>query len=107
MRAGAYNKIVEILRKSVTTTEYGADKVVWNAVRRTRAGVSYLSGSRTEENREIFYAEQVVFTLRSYVEVEDEDRIKYGGKTYRILSINREDDTTRNDVKVTTEKVNE
>lgn len=107
MRAGAYNKNVEILRKEATVSEYGTDKVEWKSIYKTRASVSYVTGARTEENREIFFSEQVIFTLRSYIQIEDEDRILYKGKQYRVLSINFEDDTTRNDIKVTTEKVNE
>lgn len=55
MRAGNFNQNIEILRKEVVTNDYGIDKESWNTVIRTRAKVDYVTGDRTEENREIFF----------------------------------------------------
>ena len=107
MRSGAYTTPIEISRKTVVTTDYGTDKLTWITVWKTKAGVKYISGNRTEENREIFFTEQVKFTVRQYIDVQLEDRVVCKGKQYRILSIQDEDDTTHNDKIIVTELVNE
>lgn len=107
MRSGAYTTPIEILRKNIVTTDYGTDKLTWETVWKTRADVKWLSGTRTEENREIFYSEQVKFTVRYYIDVQLEDRIMCKGKQYRILSIQDETDTTHNHKTITSELINE
>ena len=44
-------------------------------------------GNRTIQNNEIFYDYSKVFTVRTYVDILDSDRIKYGNRFYRVVSI--------------------
>lgn len=107
MRAGAYNKRVSILRKTIKIDKFGAHEQSFDVLTTTWANVNYISGNRTVENQEIFFTQQVVFTLRSYVDVELEDRISYNSKSYRILSINdKSKDTTFNEKQIITELIN-
>lgn len=107
MRAGAYKYDVEIQRQQVTTSAYGSDRIDWVKLCSTRAAIEYLSGGREQQNHEIFYAWQLKFILHAYVPVQDEDRIAFDGKFYRILSIQPQKETTRNQITVITELINE
>ena len=107
MRAGAYKYNIAVQRQEVTTSAYGSDKVEWHTLCNTKAGVEYLNGGREIENHEIFFSWQIKFILHSYVPVQDEDRIAFDGKYYRILSIQPQKETTRNQITVITELINE
>ena len=63
-----------------------------------------MSGGRTDENHEIFYAHTYKFIIRRYVNVEDFDRIMWHDKQYRVLNI--DDDRALNQKIVTVELVN-
>lgn len=106
MRAGAFNKKIQIFRKLVNVDVFGAHDEKYESVYTTFAATEYLSGARTEENREIFFTHSMKFTLRSYVDVQNEDRIYYNNNFYRILSINNRVDTIYNDIEIYTELIN-
>lgn len=107
MRAGAYNHNIEILRKAVVTNDYGTDVITWETLKKTKAKIDWIAGAKTEENNEVFFSEQVSFTIRRYNPIQHEDRIKWKDNQYRILSIHDEDDTTHNDKIILTELINE
>ena len=107
MRAGAYTNRINVLRKQVEVSDYGTDKLTWRIATSTLAKVDYIDGDKVEENRETFFTKRVTFTLRAYIDVQNEDRIEFQNEKYRILSINRENDTTHNDIVVKTELINE
>ena len=44
-------------------------------------------GTREIQNNEIFYDYSKTFVVRMYVDMLDTDRIKYGDKYYRVISI--------------------
>jgi head-tail adaptor len=107
MRAGAYNKRITISRKTSVKDEFGALKSTYEEIKTTWANVQYLTGNRIEDNKEIFYTKQVKFTVRSYVDIVDEDRINYKSGTYRIITINdKSSDTTYNEKEIITELIN-
>lgn len=87
MRAGLLNRIISIEQPSVGREEYGATTRNWEHLCKTRSKVTYSSGSRLNENNEIVFAYEVIFTIRIYHKVNERMRIKYNGRYYRILSI--------------------
>ena len=88
MRAGALNENITILRSVKERDEYGIDKESWEIYCHTKAAVKYVSGSKTVDVQETFFAETVQFTVRYYHNIEMTDRIKYYNQLYRIISIN-------------------
>ena len=105
MRAGALNENIEILRSIKERDEYGLDKESWQTYVKTKAQVRYMSGSKTVDVQEVFFAESVEFVIRYYHNIKPTDRIKYYGQTYRIISINP--DKRANSQTIVTELVNE
>ena len=49
--------------------------------------MNHTLGTREIQNNEIFYDYSKTFVVRMYVDVLDTDRIKYGDKYYRVISI--------------------
>lgn len=108
MQAGRYNKIIDILRKKVTINDFGEHEQGYEKNYSTKAYVEYNGGGRTNDEMEMTYIYGVKFTVRSYVDVQDDDLIEYQHKQYRILSIeDRSDDPVYNDKIITTTLVNE
>ena len=105
MRAGALNENIEILRSVKERDAYGIDRETWISFAKTKAQVRYMSGSKTVDVQEIFFAESVEFTIRYYHNVTPLDRIKYYNQLYRIVSINP--DKRNNSQTIVTELINE
>ena len=105
MRAGALNENITILRSVKERDEYGIDKESWEIYCHTKAAVKYVSGSKTVDVQETFFAETVQFTVRYYHIIEMTDRIKYYNQLYRIISINP--DKRNNSQTIITELINE
>lgn len=105
MRAGLLNKIIEIYSCTISENDFGHIKPTYSKIYRTRADVKYNSGSRTFEHEEVFFPNNVTFTVRKYVPVELTSRIKYKNNFYRILSIEESD--VLNNLKIQTELINE
>lgn len=106
IRAGLLNEIIQILTPTSTVNEFGELVQTYNVSYTTRARVSHDSGTRSNENNEIFYNYSKTFTVRSYVPVNEFDLIQYNSKKYRIISI---DDRIKqnNDKLIITELINE
>lgn len=106
MKAGLLNKIISVEQPSLETDEFGANSVQWESfIDRTRAKVTYSSGNRANENNEIVFAYEVIFTVRIYHQITERMRIIWEGRKYRILSI--EKDTELQRLVIKTELVNE
>lgn len=105
MRAGSLNENIEILRSVKERDEYGIDKETWQSFAKTKAAVRYMSGSKTVDVQEVFFAETVEFVIRYYHNIKPTDRIKYYNQIYRIISINP--DKRANSQTLVTELVNE
>ena len=105
MRARSLNENIEILRSVKTRDEYGIDKETWQSFAKTKAAVRYMSGSKTVDVQEVFFAETVEFTVRYYLNIRPTDRIKYYCQLYRIISINP--DKRNNSQTLVTELINE
>lgn len=86
-RAGLLNEVIKILSPTSTVNEYGETVQTYKETYTTRAKVEHNSGTRTNENNEIFYSYTKTFTVRSYVPVKERDLVEYNGKKYRITTI--------------------
>lgn len=106
MRAGLLNSVISVEKPEVVTDEFGANTLNWvQHIPKTRAKVTYNSGSRANTNNEIIFAYEVVFTVRIYHQIDERMRIRWEGKKYRILSI--EEDRTLQQLTIKTELIND
>lgn len=86
-RAGLLNEVIKILSPTSTVNEFGEKIQSYSVTYTTRARVDHNSGTRSNENNEIFYSYQKTFTVRSYVPVTEFDLVEYNTKKYRIITI--------------------
>lgn len=105
MRAGLLNETISIYRQMESQSDFGDISTSYQKVGTTRAKVEHKLGNRTLQNNEIFYDYSKTFFVRYYVDVVDTDRIKYGNKFYRVISI--EPDKQKQQRTILTELVNE
>lgn len=105
MFAGLLSEVIEIYRCTKTRNDFGEEELTWKFSSKTRAEVSHSSTSRTVIEHEIQFPYSKYFVVRKYVDVQEDDRIKYNGKYYTITSIefNRE----RQCKKITVDVLNE
>lgn len=90
MRAGLLTEVVTVEQPIIVTDDYGANSIQWKPmIINTRAKVSYSSGNRANENNEIVFAYEVLFTMRIYHQIDERMRIIWKNRKYRILSIER------------------
>lgn len=93
------------MRKQIVTGDY-RDKEVWQEHYQTKCNFVWNSGARNVENSEIFFSNTATVTVRSYVDVEEEDHLKINDVEWRIVAMNRQNDTTHNCIVMNVEKVN-
>lgn len=90
MQSGILTEIIHIERLQTVNNEYGEiETEIYKPHIRTRANVKYNSIGRTEDNNELFFAQDVTFIVRIYHDIRDLDRILWNGGKYRILSIEK------------------
>jgi len=105
MKAGQLKYKIEIWTPTIITTDYGTHKEVYSLLCSTRANVFFNSGTRTTENDEIVYPKTRTFIVRHYIPVTDPMRVKFEGKFYQIVSINK--NKYYNNTEIIAELVNE
>jgi len=105
MKAGNYRTPVKILRKVQVETEYRT-KEEWQYICSTKCFFEWLGGSREAQNKEIFFSQSARITLRSYINIQDEDHVVIDEVEYRVMSIDKEPCTEKNCIFVTIEKIN-
>ena len=105
MKAGKLRDTIEIFKPVVNTTEYEDFVTSYEFHYKTRAEVIYNSGTKTNENNEVFYSTSRTFRVRYYVYVTEPMRIKFQDKYYQIISI--EPNKYYNNKTIITELVNE
>lgn len=105
-RAGLLQEVIDIYSPTSTPNEYGELVQTYTKTYTTRTRVNNYSGTRENENNEIFYSYDKRFTVRSYVPVTEFDQVEYNGKRYRIITI---DDRvkTRDEKIIVTQLINE
>jgi SPP1 family predicted phage head-tail adaptor len=87
MQAGLLRDIIEIEKVIITKDTYGSDIETYEYYLKTKAQVIYSSGNRNITNSEVVYNYNTTFVIRYYIEITESMRIKFGGRYYRILSI--------------------
>lgn len=90
MQAGLLKYVIDIQAVIKSKDEYGAETEQWQNVIQTKADVRYINGSKTLQNGEIINLNQLQFTVRHYLNINEQMRIIYEEKKYRILSINND-----------------
>ncbi len=88
MKAGTLKYIIELYKPTTYTTDFGDCDTHWDFYYKTHANVIYNSGTRTNENSEIFYPTTRTFIVRHYVPVEKTMRVKFGNDYFQIISVN-------------------
>lgn len=89
MRSGRLKSFIIIEELKTLTNEYGEEQsTIYTEKIRTRADVVNDSGSRVEDNGEIFYAYTKTFILWDYFDsiLGEFDRIIYKDKPYKIIT---------------------
>lgn len=88
MRAGLLTEVIKVEKPVTTIDEFGASYTRWETfIGKTKAQVTYTTGNRLNENNEIIFAYEVVFTVRIYHQIDERMRIIWKNKKYRILSL--------------------
>lgn len=106
MVAGTLKEVISVEKQIAIRDEFGANKLVWvQEIPRTRAKVTYSNGNRVNENNEIIFAYEVIFTIRIYHHIEEQYRIIWKNKKYRILSL--EPDKAKQQLIIRAELINE
>lgn len=106
MRAGRLTEVISVEQPIQNQNEYGATALEWKPfICKTKAEVTYSSGNRRNENNEIIFAYEVVFTVRIYHHINERMRIIWKNKKYRILSI--QENKELQSLTIKTELINE
>jgi len=105
MKAGAYQYLIELYHRHTETNEYGEEVESYVLVRKTRAAINFRSKSRDLGLMEERMPGTYEMIVRSYVEVDDTSRVKWQGKTYRVIEWH--EDLEYRDKVITVEEINE
>lgn len=105
MKAGLYNKLCTIMRKRVITGDY-RDKEVWEPLRTTKVNFQWTAGDRKVDSTELFFSHSATITLRSYIDIQDEDHVMIDDVEYRVITINRDKSTQYNQITAKIDAVN-
>lgn len=106
MRAGLLRETIGIEKPTVVQNDFGANHIEWTTfIKKTRAQVTYSNGNRVNENNEIVFSYEVIFTVRVYHQINENMRIIWKNKKYRILSI--EESLEKQNLTIRTELINE
>lgn len=74
---------IQILSKSTTIDEYGAESITWNSVMSLKAGVTYGKGKKGVEDKEVFSHQLIIFQTH-YRPIQTNNRILFNGNKYLI-----------------------
>ena len=105
MNAGRLTELITIERPSIAQNDFGANSIQWLKHILTKADVAFESGTRATENNEVIFSYNKIFTIRYYHDIDEQDRIIWNQKKWRILSI--EPDKAKQLITIRTELINE
>ena len=105
MRAGKLTETILLQESVPVKNDFGAAPMEWVDYLQTRANIKFNSGNRVNQNNEIFTSYTLTFTIRYYHKVNEQMRIIYQGKKYRILAINS--DRAKQSTEIIGELINE
>lgn len=78
---------IQVISKSVTKNEYGAEIVTWNNSFKLRVDYKNAGGTKTIDGKEVFNSQRLIFTTFFRYGISEDDRIIFQGKKYLIKSI--------------------
>lgn len=78
---------IQVISKSVTKDEFGAEIVTWTNSFKLRAERKFAAGDKTLDNKEVFNSQRLVLTTFFRRGVSTDDRIIFQDKKYLIKSI--------------------
>lgn len=84
---GDLRHVIQVIGKTITKDEYGAETTTWTNKIRLRAGRKFIGGDKTIDNKEVFNSQRIVFTTLYRSIITENDRIEFNGKKYLINSI--------------------
>lgn len=84
MRAGLLKEVVDIYRPTVTTNTLGEQMTTYTKVNTYRARVVHRSHNRDNFEGDINYPNTQHLQLRIYVDIKDNDIIKFQDHYYRL-----------------------
>lgn len=87
MIAGLLTQRIKVITPQLIKNDFGEEETIWVDKYTTRARLVHKNGNRAIENNEVVYDYSKTFEIRSYVPIEDFDRIIWNNKQYRILDI--------------------
>lgn len=105
MNAGRLKYTIVIQKPTNIKDGFGANSTIWEDIITTRADITNITGNRVVENDEIIYTYNKDFVVRIYHQIEEDYRIIWNNKKWRILSI--EPDVQRQYLTINTELINE
>lgn len=100
MRAGLLKENITILTPIITKNKFGEQTQEWKQRTTTRARVQHNSGTRTNENGDIFYSMFLTLEVRYYVSISEYDNIVWQGNKYRIMSIIPDKDNNKKIIQI-------
>lgn len=87
MRAGGLKHRIEIQSDVETINEYGERVRTWETTITTKADVVFESGTGTMKHGEVFTDYKVGFRIRKYHQVDENMRIIFEGRKYKIEAV--------------------
>lgn len=105
MNAGRLNEVITVERAVIVKDEYGGDENQWKPILVIRSDVQFSSGARANENNEIVFNYNRIFTVRYYNQIKESDRIIWNNQKWRILYLNP--DKQKQSLTIYTELINE
>ena len=89
MRAGLLRFPITILQRAETKDDFGAVVITWTEFARTKCNKSYRTGNKQEKDDQITNTQTLDFTIRHNIKVDEQMRLQYDGKLYKIGFINK------------------
>lgn len=80
-------EVIDILKYKTVKTDFGEYIDEWVYGGSFRAGVLSQSMSRTVAQNELMFPESRTLIMRTYVPIEESDRIEWDGKQWQVESI--------------------
>lgn len=104
MRSGEFKYPVKIYHPHEYIDDYGEQVKEYQLYTTTKASINWKSGTKTEQNFELFIPNTITLYLRHYTKITDDTRIEIQGKMYDVISYHN--DLKYRDIEVTVKEVN-
>ena len=89
MRAGSLKYTIKLLVSKLTSDSFGAKTEEWIVYADVRAGIIYKGGNKNISDYEMFNSSNIDFTMRYDKLINEQMRINFNNKIYKIASLNK------------------